>query len=130
MLPQVNARLLKVERIGGTAPSGYTEDYDRPATDPEAVGGEGEDLWTGRRPAYWIESRRRVTEGTTSRVIVQRSLLLDPRLPHEIGYSFSEGDHVTVEHAGVEKSGQVSTVELRAIPEGALASLRLTMEDA
>ena len=127
MLPQVNATLVKIERTGGTVGGGYSEDYDSPATDPEAAGGEGEDLWTGKRPAYWMEKRQRISEGNTSRVIVTRTLLLDRGLPE---FGFLEGDKVTVTHAGQTKGGQVAAVEDRAIPNQGLHSLRLTMEDA
>jgi hypothetical protein len=127
VLPQTNATLVKIERTGGTASGGYSEDYDSPATDPEASGGEGEDLWNGKRPGYWIERRQRVTEGNTSRVIVTRTLLLDRGLPE---FGFEEGDHVTVEHAGSTKRGKVAAIEDRAIPNQGLHSLRLTMEDA
>jgi hypothetical protein len=126
MLPQTNATLLKVERTAGTSGGGFTEDYDRPATDPEAAGGEGGDVWAGKTAVYWIERRRRISIGNESKHVIERSLILDPQRPE---VEFVEGMHVTVEHGGVEKRGKVSVVESRKMP-GVAGSLRLTMEDA
>ena len=124
-LAQRNATLLKVERHEGTATGGYREDYDRPATDPDAGAG-GKDEWTGRTSVYWIERRRRVTNGNDSDVILERSVILDGDLPN---FAFIENDTVTVEHGGEEKTGRVAVIEKRAMP-GVPPSVRLTLEDA
>lgn len=89
-LPQRNARLTKIERTGGTAAGGYSEDYDLPATDPEAEGGEGENLWTGNVAAYYVERRERLS-GDTRDLLLRRWLTV-PGL-HEV----AEEDHVTFE---------------------------------
>lgn len=126
MIAQTNAHLVKVEAVGGTVGSGFSEDYDAPATDPEGAGGEGADLWVGRREAYWIERRQRITTGQESRLVLQRSLLIDPQLPE---VDFANGQTVHVEHAGEVKTGKIATIERRQIP-GLQPSIRLTMEDA
>jgi hypothetical protein len=113
MLPQANAHIVKIERSEGTTAGGFHEDYDQPATDPESAGGMGKDEWTGRRPAYWIETRRRITQSESSRQILERSLLVDRKLPDFI---FRDGDVVTVEHGGQQKTGKVALVEVRESP--------------
>lgn len=128
MIGQTNAFLVKVERSGGTDDSGFTEDYDRPATDPEAgdVGDKGDDLWRGRVAAYWIERRQRVIAGNSTDKVVERTLLIDlnrPQIP------WAEDDFVHVEHNGAVKTGRVLLIERRAMP-GIPSTVRLTLENA
>jgi hypothetical protein len=126
-LPQENAKLIRIGRTEGSETGGWSEDYDRPATDPEADDvATGEDQWQGVHGCYWTERRRRVNAGNVSTVILERSVIVDDdHLAHE----FTEGDFVTVLHGGVEKSGRVEVVEVRRMP-GVAPSVRLTLEDA
>jgi hypothetical protein len=127
MLPQSNARVVKVERGGGTAESGYSADYDRPATDPEAdPGGGGDDLWSGSVAAYYSERRARVPAGDTSRVELTRSLVVDARHPE---IDFARDDTVTFEFQGAERTGVVQEIEERKLP-GLSGTTRLTLEPA
>lgn len=77
MLPKANCRVVKVERHGGTAATGFREDYDRPATDPEGDPGKGgDDVWTGNVAGRYEEKRERVT-GQTRNLIVRRWIVVD-----------------------------------------------------
>jgi hypothetical protein len=110
MLPQSNAVLTKVERAGGTLAGGWSEDWDRPATDPEAdPGGGGEDVLVGGADAYYRERRERVpaAEGSDRNIIVRRSLTVDGDLPIDV----REEDVVTFTFNGDEKTGTVLAVE-------------------
>lgn len=126
MLAQWNAYLKRIQLVGGDEDTGWSEDYDRPATDPEDEGGEGEDRWIGNVAVYWLEVRRRVNSGNSTDVILERSMICDGRLADR---EWVEGEIVTVDHEGVEKSGKVVVAENRRVP-GIPPSVRLTLEDA
>lgn len=127
MLPQHNARIVKVERAGGTSGGGFTADYDRPATDPEgAPEGAGADAWAGDAPAYYMERRERVLGAETRSLITRRSLIVSSRKPE---VEFREEDTVRFTFRGEELSGVVEAVEERQIP-GVPGSTRLTFVSA
>lgn len=126
MLAQVNATLLKVERTEGTVEGGYSEDYDRPATDPEAESSEGGDLWNGSADAYYIERRQRVSVAAGRNLVRSRTLILQNDLPP---IDFAEGDTVTWLFNSNTESGQVLVVEAHRA-NGVEPVVRLSLEDA
>lgn len=125
MLPQANARLLRVERTGGTTDEGFSEDYDRPATDDDS-GDAGENVWEGSVAAYLVERRERVIGEGGRNLLVRRWISIDSSLPR---IDFEEEDTLTFEHKGVEATGTVEAVEDRAMP-GVAGTTRLTLAPA
>lgn len=124
MLPQTNAQITAIERTEGTATGGYTEDYDRPATDPDADTVEGEAIWTGQQDAYLIEKRQRVVSGAGRDLVKTRTLLIEPTL------EVNEGDTLawTRLKSGLSDSGKVLVIERPELP-GRQPLARLTLED-
>ena len=125
MLPQANARLLRVERTAGTDEGGFSEDYDRPATDEDS-GDAGANVWEGSVAAYVVERRERVIGEGGRNLIVRRWISVDSSHP---AIDFAEEDTLTFTHKGEERTGTVEAVEDRAMP-GASGSTRLTLAPA
>lgn len=130
-LPQTNARITRVERTEGTATGGYSEDYDRPATDPESAGGEGADKWNGSADAYYIERRQRFVSDVR-RLVKSRTLVV---AMDTTPIDFEEGDVLTWRfrrpgsNDETQDTGRVLVVEARRMP-GQPGVVRLSMEDA
>lgn len=127
MLPQSNARLLRVERTGGTEEGGFSEDYDRPATDEDS-GDAGENVWEGTVPAYLVERRERVIGAGGRNLIVRRWISIDSAHP---GVEIEETNTITFRRQGAEEeiSGTVEAVEARSMP-GVPGTTRLTLAPA
>jgi len=126
MLAQANARITKLERSGGTAGTGFSEDWDRPASDPEAAGGAGQDKWRGGVDAYYSETRERPFGSAAGQREVVRSLVVDADRPN---VDFETGDHVTFTFGGSSRSARVQIVEERRLA-GIGGTTRLTLEPA
>lgn len=123
MLPQVNARITAINREGGTAASGYSEDYDRPPSDPDADAAAGKAVWTGQADAYLIEKRQR-NVGQNRDLVKSRTLVIEPEI------EVNEGDTLTWRRVrtGETDSGKILVIERPELP-GHQPIARLTMED-
>lgn len=113
MLPQRNAKLLKV------AAAGSTVDWDSPDA-------EGDPKFKGAAPAYYTERRERSSAATTEDMLLRRWLVVEPGHPD---VQFEEGDVVTFEYRGSEHTGSVDAVEERDLPNRpVVGSIRLTLK--
>jgi hypothetical protein len=129
VLSQINAQVTKIERPGGTAAGGYTEEWDRPATDPEGDPSKGGlNVFAGKADAYYREKRERVSGAGADverNILVRRSLYLDG----DISIDLKEGDTVTFTYKGTERIAPVIAVEEPEV--GYIGSqTRLTLTDA
>jgi hypothetical protein len=106
--------------------AGSAPDYDR----AEAA---GPTKFTGAERVFWVEAQERATSkgfaasGVSSDVLVERHLMVDPR----IGVAFVTGDIVTVtrDGAGAPEVGHVQHVATAGTSETGTVT-RLILEDA
>lgn len=125
MLPQINAHVCKVERTQAVAgvTGGYSEDYDRPATVGDAI--TGDDVWTGFARAYYMESREREGfGGSGNNMLLRRSMIVESDDP---SIDFEEGDIVSFNFRGTERTAKVQAVEERELV-GIGGTTRLSFE--
>lgn len=124
MLPQVNVEILAINREGGTAGSGFTEDYDRPPTDPDVDQAAGEAKWTGAADGYLIEKRQRLVTEAGRNLVKSRTVVIEPEI------DVAEGDTLTWrrQRTGSVESGRILVIERPELP-GQQPIARLSLED-
>jgi hypothetical protein len=98
--------------------AGFAADADQAAT-------TGTQKWAGSEGAFFSQITERITAGTTSDVIVRRSLIVDAALTA----AFAIGDTLTFTYEDSPQTAIVRRVARTTAP-GLPGVVRLTLEDA
>lgn len=124
ILPQTNARLIRVSR-GGTSEDydRASEDYDVPASSDSTPTG-GDDAFTGSADAYFGSRRATLVEGNARNVERIEYVIV----PGDLGLDFAVGDVLTIEQHGEQFQRRVHSFADRELPNTIAQPIRLDLE--
>lgn len=124
ILPQTNARLLRVSRSGASEDyDASSEDYDVPAdADPTPTGAA--DVFSGSSDAFFGSRRATLVEGNA----LNRTRVEYVVVPGDLGFDFKTGDVLTIEQHGESFQRRVREYADRELAGVVAMPIRLDLE--